>query len=406
MTGARLWGLVKGIALLGFFAVALPDCSDGEARLQGPLAGQPLAVGAYQSLSYGDSCAGGGKLNFCGTDQLVSLDELSSKNPEVARIVLAADAPVTASNVTHFVLGVAPGKATLHFRGTFDDGSVRSTDLEIEVKKADRSAIRTSCNGVELAEVVTVPAGAASFEVTLLAGSTELAGFHPEAIAPTEGVAPTTGWDSQNWFTWTAPAEPAVVEVRSGFLPGRVGVLRAYAPSEVSDVVVKSVNGDSLVGQAEDRGRIEATTKVRGVEPCDSLPVVFRSETPAVCSGPDGAATWPAEDDYGGFADFHAEGVCRISASGDGVRFFRPLSIRYFVVEPLGDERFDGFNEPCAIEGSTSCTYGENSEVTLCREGRWVSKETCGPARTCDARDPALEGCVAGGPCSGCRAMR
>ncbi|MDX2051825.1 MAG: hypothetical protein SFV15_05490 [Polyangiaceae bacterium] len=397
---------VLGVLFASYFALALASCSDGEAYLQGPLQGEPLAVGAYQTLSYGDSCSGGGKLNFCGTDRLVSLDELSSGNPNVASIVLGADAPITTSTATHFVLGVAPGKATLHFRGTFDDGSVRSTDLEIEVSKADRSALRTSCNGVELGEVVTIPGGAASFQVELFAGATKLAGFHPDAIAPTAGVTPAAGWDSQNWFAWAAPAEPGMVEVRSGFLSSRVGVLRAYGPSEVSDIVVKSVNGSSLVGQPGDKGRIEANTKVRGVQPCDSSRVVFRTETPAVCSGPNGAEIWPAEDDYGGFANFNTEGVCRISASADGVRFFKATSIQYFVIAPRGEERFDGFNEPCAVEGSTSCTYGENSQVTLCREGRWVSKETCGPTRTCDARDPALAGCVAGGPCAECRGLR
>jgi hypothetical protein len=75
------------------------------------------------------------------------------------------------------------------------------------------------------------------------------------------------------------------------------------------------------------------------------------------------------------------------------------------VAEP-GAERFDGFDQPCVVEGSTSCTYGDGSQVTLCRNGRWASRETCGPARTCDARDPALGGCVAGGPCSECRGMR
>jgi hypothetical protein len=407
MTGAEVWGLVKGIAPALLFAVALPNCaSDGEARLQATPHGKPLAVGAYQSLRYGDACAGGGKISFCGSDRLVTLDELSSQNPEIATIVLAADAPLSTTGSTHFVVGVAPGKATLLFRGTFDDGSVRSAEIEVEVKQADRGVMSTSCTGTEITEVITRPGGVASFEVTLFASSTELAGWHPDAVAPMAGVTRGTASDSANRFGWTAPSEPGAFDVLSELLPGRMGTLRAYGPSDVGDIVVDSVNGSSLATWQLGSARISATTKVRGVVPCDVSPVVFRTETPGVCSGPDGAEIWPGEDEYGGFAEMNAEGVCRISASADGVRFFRPASLRFFVVEEPGAERFDGFNQPCAVEGSTSCTYGDSSQVTLCREGRWAAKETCGPTRTCDAREPSSSGCVAGGPCSACRAMR
>jgi hypothetical protein len=329
-----------------------------------------------------------------------------SLNPDIARVVAAADVPLESSGVTHYVLGVAPGFATLHFRGTFDDGSVRSDDLKVEVRKADRGVVVTSCNGSESTEVITIPSGSAHFRVKLFGRSVELAGVHPEVLTPTEGVVAGTYFGIPNTFTWTAPPEPAVVELRSGILPGRIGILRAHAPSEVSDIVVRSVNGSSLSGTSPGKARIEAKTKVRGVEPCDVLPVTFRTETPEVCAGPDGAITWLGEDEYGGFVDLKAEGVCRVSASADGVRFFRPATIRFFIVQPLGTEKFDGFSQPCAVEGSTSCTYGDNSQVTVCREGRWATKEQCGPTRTCDARDPSLDGCVAGGPCSECRAMR
>jgi hypothetical protein len=398
--------VARGVLTLSL-AVALPDCvSDGEARLQGPREGTPLAQGAYERLRFGDACAGGGKLSFCGTDALVSVDELTSLDPEIARIVPAEQAPAGVGSATHYVLGVAPGFATLHFRGTFEDGSVRSDDLRVEVRKADRGVVVGTCNGVETSEVTTIPAGSASFQVKLFGRSVELAGFHPDAVLPVEGVAVSPGAGLPNVYTWSAPPEPTVLELRSGVVPGKLGTLRAYAPSEVSDVVVESVNGSSLVVFTTGRARIEATTKVRGAEPCDVHPVLFRSETPAICSGPEGADTWAGEDEFGGFAELHAEGVCRISASADGVRFFRPATLRIFLVTPPGDEKFDGFNQPCTVEGSTSCTYGENSQVTVCRDLRWTTKETCGPTRTCDARDPSLAGCVGGGPCSECRALR
>jgi hypothetical protein len=407
MTGGKVWDFVKGSAPLAFFAVALPDCqSDGEARLQATMHGMPLAVGAYQSLRYGDACSGGGKISFCGSDRLVTLDELSSQNPEVAQIVLAADSPAANDAASRFIFGVAPGKATLTFRGTFDDGSVRSAELELEVKQADRAVMSTSCTGTKTSEVITRPGGGAYFDVALFDHGTELAGFHPDAVVPMEGVTRSTAVDSVNRFTWTAPLEAGVFDVLSGLQPGRLGTLRAYGPSDVSDIVVDSPNGTSLNTWQLGRTRISATTKVRGVVPCDVSPVVFRTETPAVCSGPDGAETWPGEDEHGGFVEMNGEGTCRVSGSADGVRFFRPASLRFFVVQEPGEEHFDGFNEPCAVEGSTSCTYGDTSQVTLCREGRWVSGDRCGPTRTCDARDPSSSGCVAGGPCSECRAMR
>jgi hypothetical protein len=407
MKGMKRRGSALGSAGLVILAVSLSGCGppDGEAVLQGPLFGKPLALGAYHSLSYGEACASPGRFSLCAPDTLLSVDELSSKDPEIARIVLAADSPITPTNATHFVFGVAPGKTTLHFRGTFDDGSVRSADLEVEVIAADRSRVRTTCAGVELAEVFTLPSAEAVFEVKLFAGSTELVGFHPDAVAPMDGVTRAILGDSRNTFRWAAPPEPTVVEVRSGFLSGPVGLLRAYGASEVTNIVVRSPNGNSLASWVPGPVGIHATTSVNGVEVCEAAPVVFKTETPEVCSGPDGAETWLGKTEYGGFVEMNAEGVCRVSAAADGVRFFSPTSLRMFMVAEPGAERFDGFDQPCAVEGSTSCTYGDNSQVTLCRNRRWTRRETCGPARTCDARDPARGGCVAGGPCSECREM-
>jgi hypothetical protein len=407
MMGVDLRG-VKGLVLLPCLAFGLADCkSDDEARLQGPAGGTPLAVGAYEPLRFGDACAGGGKINFCSSETVVSVDQLTSEDPAIARIVLAADVPATFFNATHFVQGVAPGFAMLHFRGTFDDGSVRSADLQVEVRRVDRTVLASHCGtDDETAEVLTLPSGSGSFDVKLFGRAVELAGWHPNAIEPLAGVEPIGSSYGRNAFLWTAPAEPVVIDVRSGILAAKVGILRAYGPADVTDIVVSSPNGDSLTGQPGDRARIGATTKVRGHAPCDVPTVVFKTETPTVCSGPDGAETWRADNEYGGFLTLNAEGSCRVSASADGARFFRAATFRFFVVEPPGEERFDGFNEPCAVEGSTSCTYGETSQVTLCREGRWVSKEMCGPTRTCDARDPSLGGCVGGGPCSECRALR
>jgi hypothetical protein len=402
-----VWGLVRCVGPLGLFAVALPNCkSDDEARLQATLHGRPLAVGAYQRLSYGDACAGGGKVNVCSTERLVSVDEITSENPDIAAIVLPQDAPVAGTGVTHYVRGVSRGKTTLRFLGTFDDGSVRSAELEIEVRQANRVTVSTRCNGTEGTEVVTKPGGSGFFEVQLFDHVTLLAGLHPDAVVPMSGVTRSTAFDSQNTFTWTAPAEPAVEDVLSGVVPRPIGTLRAYGPADVSDVVVDSPNGTSLVTWSAGATRIDATVKVRGVVPCDVAPVVFRTETPEVCSGPDGALTWPGEDEWGGFVEMNAEGMCRVRASVDGTRFFRPSQLRFFFVAEPGTERFDGFNQPCAVEGATSCTYGDNSQVTICREGLWATKEQCGPTGTCDARDPSLGGCVAGGPCSECRAMR
>jgi hypothetical protein len=404
MTGTKVWGFMKGVASIVFFAVAVPDCKmDEEAHLQVTPGGKPLAVGAYQSLQYGDACEGGGKVSFCSSEGLVSLDELSSRNPGVAVIVPASEAPLAESTTTHFILGVAPGRATLVFRGTFDDGSVRSAEADVEVRKADRVKMSASCKGTETSQIVTKPGGEAYLDAKLFSGSTELAGLHPDALLPVAGLTRSPSFDSVNQFTWTAPPEPVSVDVRSALVSGSVGTLLGYGPADVSDIVVDSSNGSSLVTWQGGSTRIAAMTKVRGVEPCHVNPVVFRTETPAVCSGPAGALTWQGKDESGGFVEMNAEGTCRVSASADGVRFFRPGVFRFFFVEEPGAEKFDGFNQPCAVEGSTSCTYGDNSQVTICREGRWTTKEQCGPTRTCDARDPASSGCVAGGPCSHCR---
>jgi hypothetical protein len=395
-------------ALLGLVVATVAGCtgSDEDAALQGPV-NAPLAVGAYHGLSVSDACAGGGKLNFCSTERLVSVDSLVSRDPSIAEIVLPADVPREISEDPYFVRGVGPGTAVLEFSATFDDGTTRTGTLDLEVRRANAAHIVAGCGIDESDVVLAMPGETRSFEVRLFDGRTVLSGWHPDALESVAGVTPWYLSDESNHFEWTAPTQPVRIGVTSPVVGRSAGTLRAFAPSEVTDVVVTSPNSAPLATSIGEAFYVDTKMTVDGVTVCNSQPGFLRTETPAVCSGPSGSQIWAAESHSRGSAVVNAEGICRLRASADGTTFFGVASFELFVVTAPASAEYAGFGNPCSVEGSSTCTYGFSS-VAVCRDGFWSGSESdyCGPDRVCDFQDVSASGCVAGSTCAHCRGLR
>ncbi|HET9957309.1 MAG TPA: hypothetical protein VFQ61_22580, partial [Polyangiaceae bacterium] len=139
-------------------------------------------MNAFIPLSPVDGCSGGGKINLCSTESLVAIEEMSSRDPKIVEVVPAVDMPAKLSNDEFFARGASPGKTTIDFRGRFDDGSVRSATLDIEVASVTRLDIESRCTTEKNGVVLAAPGELASFEVLMYNQQRQLAGWHPSAI--------------------------------------------------------------------------------------------------------------------------------------------------------------------------------------------------------------------------------
>jgi hypothetical protein len=397
--GRGSWLLAAGAAF-GFTA-----CLDGdhEARLNRPQG--PLAVGAYHEVRFGDACSGGGKLNFCSTQRLTSIDAISSKDAAVARVVVAKDLPVPFGNEEYYLLGVAPGATTIMARGRFDDGSIREAEVEVEVRTADQAKlISPACQSGESDTVYVSPGGSGSFAIQLLAAGVELRGCRPRVLDPLPGVV-TFCDNERTFFGWSAPAAGTDVDLRSPLVGGSVGRLKAYLPRDVGDVQIESLNRSPLVVSAEGAFPVTVKMFVDNVAPCESPPGVLQTLTPDVCSGPDGARVWPGDSRFGGEVVPHAEGVCTLRASADGQRFFEPVDFTLFMVTaPDKGTEYAGVGNPCKKEGATTCSYGLGA-TAICHQGYWRDQRICAARQVCEFRAMGAA-CTSGALCAECRDLR
>lgn len=389
--------------MLGAYTLSGCGPSDQEANLQGISHNGPLAVGAYVSIRPSDSCQGGGKLNFCSTERLIEVESLTPRDPRVAEIIPLTAMPAMFSNAPFYVHGLRAGKTTIDFRGRFDDGSVRTSSQEIEVRAIDRMQISSSC-GNEGSLILTVPGKTVSVAVHLQGDGELLNGWLPDALLPLESLkeAPT---ENRTFYSWTAPSEPTSVTLLSSHVTGRVGTLRAFGRNEISKVVLSSRNPPPLSGSIGGKFALDAEFYVGENKSCETHALSIQSDTPSICSGPDGAPTWSVNDARLASVIMNAEGLCRVRASADGARFFDAVSIPIFATTTPEGTDLAGYGNPCSVEGSTTCAFSRTSAAT-CKGGRWQQAESCGSTRVCDFKDSAASGCIAGATCAACRSLR
>jgi hypothetical protein len=117
--------------------VLLAACREPGVSVNVP--GEAVAVGALLPLSVSDDCKGGGKLNFCSTDSLVSVDSFKVDDERVATLLRMEELNEGLRTGDALVIAAkAPGSTALTIKATFDDGLVRSFDGNVSVKRAER----------------------------------------------------------------------------------------------------------------------------------------------------------------------------------------------------------------------------------------------------------------------------
>jgi hypothetical protein len=411
-----LWGRAKVQVMLdrqgrkevGTAASALVLClasgcgfSNDEAHVNQPSGA--LAVGAYHNLRFSDACRGGGKLNVCTTEGVMEVHPPQSSDPGVVEPIESADHPMAdVLRDPYYLVGRGVGEATLHVEGDFDDGSTRSVDFNVEVKRITKITTDVSCAGGDPVSEVFVPLGwAHSGFVNLIGGGELLVGWLPDAVEG-DGVEPFFSDDNRTRFTWPGLKEPGTVEVRAPLTDAVVAKLHAYGPEDVTKVELTHRNSPPVRMSSVGEFYMDSFVLIGTARPCRSIPVTFHTDTPEICSGSDAAEVWPGDSDFGGPVTANAEGICKLGASMDGTKVLGRLDFPLFMVEEVPLEVRPGFGNPCSVEGSTTCAGQIRG---LCFEGRWITDEHCPEDQTCDLVPNTRDGCVGDGPCSTCRSL-
>jgi len=355
------------------FAGSVAACgSDTEASVN--LApGEAVAAGAFFPLNVSDTCSGGGKINFCSSDTLVSVDAFSVADPRVARLLRMEelDEASRAPFAELVVDAKQAGSTEATIETTFDDGSQRKIATKIVVQKADRMELVHACDVREPDDQDLFPSNAeVPLSIQLLAGKTPLKGEHQRNLLAGDGVARVAGLLVSNAYVWAAPSTGGATQLTSPVIPAFKATYRSYEPAALSiDSVERKYAGSvpyhSFVA-------FDAKLTVDGKLPCKYPPLRLEVSTPDICDGPEGIQSWLEDSPaYGLSVRALQSGTCQFNVSVDGVDAVFPVEVEIEATDvPPPD--------PC--EGVVC-----EPEVTSCPAGNDLSTRGC-----CASCEPVL----------------
>jgi hypothetical protein len=308
----RLFARFGGLALSGL----LVACSGPGVSVNLP--GEAVAVGALLPLSVSDDCQGGGKLDFCSTESLVSVDSFKVGDEHVATLLRMEELNEGLRTSDALVIaGKAPGSTTLHIEATFDDGSLRSFDGKVSVKKAERMTLSHGCSTDAADDLNLFPVGAeVSLSAELFAGKDQLQGEHQKDLLDGAGITRRQGFLKANNYVWAVP-EAGDFTFTSAILGDFSAIYRGYDSASASiDSVRRKYEGSV---RYKTFVAFDAELSVDGKRPCQLPPVTIAVATPTICDGGDGVTTWEIDDPAYGLAVRALDsGMCKFTVSVDG----------------------------------------------------------------------------------------
>jgi hypothetical protein len=341
----------------------LVACRDPGVSVNVP--GKAVAVGALLPLSVSDDCRGGGKLSFCTTESLVSVDSFSVEDERVATLLRMAELNAGLRTSDALVIaGKAPGSTAISIEATFDDGSVRTFDGKVSVKKAERMTLSHRCPVDAPDDLDLFPVGAeVSLSAELFAGEDQLQGEHQKDLLEGAGITRRQGFLKANDYVWTVP-EAGDFTFTSPFFGEFAASYRGY---DLASLSIASVHR-KYEGATRYKAFIafDAELSVDGKRPCKVPPVNVDVLTPTICDGHDGVTTWVTDDPaYGLSVRALKSGTCEFTVSVAGTETVFPVQTEIEATDvpiPIVD--------PC--EG-ISCEQAPAS----CAEGSELAKQAC-----------------------------
>jgi hypothetical protein len=279
--------------------------------------GRTLAVGSYQPFTIMDACQAGDNFGSHCTTETVTAVDITSSADDVLTVLDSAATPaeVGAMAGTPVLFAKEPGRSRLSVTAQFSDGSTRQVEQEVEVRRVTRVEVESSCRNERRQELLLPVGGTATLKLRLFDGDVPLEGLAVEALAGAGvsfagGVAPLL-------FKWT-PTVAGEVTLRSSVVDEPPVKLRAVADS---DITIESL---APPGTPPHRVFLNAPTVANVVQSaggktlCDTQRMLLKSETPEICTGPDGELEWETGASNAVVFKQLKAGTCRLSAGTEG----------------------------------------------------------------------------------------
>ncbi len=329
----------RALGLAVWTSLAVAACSGDKAEYL-TVTGS-LAVGAYAQMLFGDACPGS-KADLCSRETVQSIDAFTVDPPGALEILAVADIPpelYVDPAATYAVHGLAPAQATVCVKAHYSDGTDRNACQPVEVGAIARIATQLYCDPAvgSAAWGPLVWAGATlRFDVELLAADGSALGgtiLHPIDETQLVVISPLS-------YAWQSPTAGGALTLSSPLDPTFAEKLETYGPAQVDAVFAGAdLFPPTILGPGKQQP-IQLAVDVGGVRACMGLPASARSDTPAVCLGPNGEETWA---ELGGSAtSFTAvtEGTCQLSVGvAGGTGYPGTITVPYYFVNATDQAR-------------------------------------------------------------------
>ncbi len=392
---------------LGLLALSAVACGDKSAIIVLP--SFPLALGAYSPIALSDACGSSGALSPCDSESLVSLDSLTSDQPDIVESVATSTLSAALQFTTPFALhALKTGKATVHATGTFSDGSVRTASVAIDVLAISRVLVPNVCY-VESPDAQYALYGTPIDSVVgLYAGDQQLSGVRLDALSG-DGLVLSYDEPTQTMsFAWQAPNGPGQLVITSPIDPSVHETITSYGPQDVTGLEVGS-DSPPLYVAGPGFMQITTTPLVNGGVTCGgygNLAPISRTETPDVCTGPSGEIEWMGGKAAGALPyQILQEGVCRLSLGVVGGSYVTEEDETVFFVHIGAQDESIVLGDACPENGMVSCE-SDRAVLDQCVNGSWAMASTCPADQACDYVAAGSAQCPGPADCAACRGLR
>jgi hypothetical protein len=400
MLDAKLSTVMRTTQLTSLLILFLSACGiyDKKAAIYGPF--NPIALGGYHSVDFGDACEGG-NLTFCGSEAVDELLLFESDHPDVVALVDPQTLLPSSTIAPQMAIkALAVGGATLRARGKFSDGTEREAKLDVTVRKVTRVRLNDTCEGDRSGPFYLRCGEKVDFEVLIYDGEQPMQG-HLDTLLQGQDLTPAGGGDYTR-FEWKPTSCPEQTTVTSAFDPTLNALFATFGPADVE--TVKFDYFSDLPTYLYQPGSINLRVRpyVNGHQTCSSIAAAARTATPDVCTGPGGESEWSGDDSGSVEIRVSREGSCSLLVGAAGGALATPFSVDVFLVGTIPDEPRVSEGSDCFVEGQVICdTY--RSMTLVCSKRSWKRASTCAAKQICDYLSAGSGGCAGPQDCVLCR---
>jgi len=367
----------------------------------------PLAVGTYGGVAFADTCMGS-KVDLCSPETVQRIESITVEPPGMVEIVTVDNVPADLQQVAQFttpyaVHALANGAGRVCMQGLFSDGSHRKSCVSVTVGTIAHVAVTPSCpvrvDGV--APEPLIPQGMSlGFDVHYVAADgTALGGAMLHDI---DDGAFSRG--SSASYVWASPAGGGSVTFGSPLDPTFSQTLSTYAPADVTAIRAGVSLPPPLTLRDGQEMDFDVVADVGSRRTCVPPAISIRTDTPSVCTGPQGGATtWTGDaGSVQGWFTAVSEGTCHLAfgipgKSGD----LGTLDVPYYIVDSSDFlTRDQSVGDLCANQNQHVCSR-DRTTVLVCHAKKWALATKCLPG-ICDYTAPS-SACTDPAGCAACR---